>query len=79
MTALALNYSQNLFNGIWSVLKKTLQGMMFGWLMARQNQANYYIARELLHEYAREGHSVESLHAELNAESLERLKKEFCK
>lgn len=77
MTALALNYSQNLLNGFFGVLKKTLQGMMIGWIMARQSQANYYIAQQLICEYRAAGYTVESLHHKLNVESLDRLRKEL--
>ena len=82
MTALALNYSQKLTHLIEVVLKvvkkaavvtyksvvKTLEGMMIGYMLARQSQANYYIATKMLHEYP--GHTVESLHAELNRKTL---------
>ena len=79
MTTIALNYSQNLLNGFLRVIKKTLQGMMFGYIMARQNQANALLARQMIHEFRREGHTVESLHSHLNTQSIARLKKEFCR
>lgn len=78
MTTIALNYSQNLLNGFLRVIKKTLQGIMFGYIMARQNQINHRIAQQMIHEFRREGHTVESLHAELNQRSMTKLKKEFC-
>ena len=82
MTAIALqslNFSTKILNGFFNGVKKTLQGIMFGYILARQTKANAYIERQLIHEYRREGHTVESLEAELNAQSLERLKKEFCR
>jgi len=82
MTAIALqslNFSTKILNGFFNGVKKTLQGIMFGYMLARQNQANVYIARQLIHEYKGVGHTVESLEAELNAKTLERLKKEFCR
>lgn len=78
MTALALNYSQKLTHLIEVVLKavkKTLEGIMVGYILARQNQANFDLARRMLHEYP--GHTVESLHAELNRKTLDSLKKEL--
>lgn len=77
MTTIALNYSQNLLNRFWRVLRNILQGMMIGWIMARQSQANYHIARQLICDYRSEGHTVESLHHKLNIESLNRVKREF--
>lgn len=79
MTTIALNYSQNLLNRFWRVFKNILQGIMFGYIMARQNQINHRIAHQMIHEFRRGGHTVESLHAELNQRSIERLKKEFCR
>jgi hypothetical protein len=75
MTALALNYSQNLLKVIWGSVKKTLQGIMMGYVLARQYQANEYVARKLIHDYP--GHTVSSLHHMLNQKSLELTKKEF--
>lgn len=77
MTTIALNYSQSLLNGFWRVFKKILQGIMFGYIMARQNQINHRIAQQMIHEFRRGGHTVESLHAELNSKSLEKIKREF--
>ena len=48
MTTIALNYSKSLFNTLWIGIKKTLQGMMIGWMVARQTQANQYVARQLI-------------------------------
>lgn len=75
MTTIALNYSQSLLNGFWRVFKNILRGVMIGWIMARQTQANYHIARAMIHEYR--NHTVESLHHELNITSLARIRREF--
>ncbi len=77
MATIALNYSQNLLNWIVSVTKKTFQGVLIGYIMARQTQANSHIARLIIHEYREEGHTVESLTHELNVKSLQRIRKEY--
>jgi len=77
MTTIALNYSQNLLNRILRVITNIFKGVMIGYIMARQNQANYHIARLMVHEYRQEGHTVESLTHQLNIKSLERIKREF--
>jgi hypothetical protein len=79
MTTLALqslSFSTKLLNGLYEGVKKTLHGMMIGYMLARQNQANRYIAERLICEY-RDTHTVASLHAELNRKTLESLTKEF--
>lgn len=45
---------------------------MLGMILARQNQANRYIAEQMIHEYP--GHTVESLHAHLNSQTIEKIK-----
>lgn len=77
MTTIALNYSQNLLNGIWSKFKILLQGIMIGYIMARQAQANERIARLMIHEYRDTGHTVQSLAHELNVKSLKKIREEF--
>ena len=77
MATIALNYSQNLLNWIVSATKKTFQGVLIGYIMARQTQANSHIARLIIHEYRDEGHTVESLTHELNVKSLQRIRKEY--
>ena len=77
MTALALNYSQSLFNGIWSVLKKTLQGIMVGYMVARQTQANHHVAQLLINsgEYRQEDFYV--LLADLNRKTIQDIHEKF--
>lgn len=75
MTTIALNYSQNLLNRFWKVIKNTLQRVMLGYILARQGKANAYIASRMIHEYP--GHTVESLTHELNSKSFEKIRKEF--
>ena len=78
MTALALNYSQSLFNGFWRVLKKSIQGIMIGYMVARQTQANHHVAQLLINsgEYRQEDYynlvhqlnqkTIESIHEKYN-------------
>ena len=47
MTTIALNYSTRILEGSWNVVKKTLQGLMLGYAIARQTQANRYVAEQL--------------------------------
>lgn len=77
MTALALNYSQSLLNGIWSVLKKTLQGIMIGYMVGRQTQANQKVAQFLIDcgEYRQSEYYV--LLADLNHKTIQSIHEKF--
>ena len=78
MTALALNYSQSLFNGVWRAFKKTIQGIMIGYMVARQTQANQHVAQILINagEYRQEDYytlvhqlnqkTIQSIHEKYN-------------
>ena len=48
MTTLVLNYSTSLLERFWSGLKRTLQGVMIGYMISRQTQANYHVAQILI-------------------------------
>jgi len=48
MTTLVLNYSTSLLERFWSGLKRTLQGVMIGYMISRQTQANYHVAQMLI-------------------------------
>jgi|TARA_X000001316_G_scaffold10270_1_gene3125 hypothetical protein len=50
---------------------------MIGYILARQTQANARLARIMIHEYRREGHTVDSLTHELNAKTLKSVWAEF--
>ena len=61
MTALALqslSFSTKVLEKLGRILKKTLQAMMLGWMIARQTQANTHLARILMDsgEYNRSEH-----------------------
>ena len=77
MPTIALNYSKSLFNTLLICIKKTLQGMMIGWMVARQTQANQYVARQLIShgEYRQEEYW--NLVAKLNRDCIQRIHKEF--
>ena len=86
MTAIALNYSKSLIEGFLAVLKivlngakKTLQGIMIGWLIARQTQANTHVARLLIDsgEYNRSEHTYYTILADLNRKTIDNIHKEF--
>ena len=83
MTALvlnSLNFSTNLFekifDKIWVTLTKTLQGMMIGVMVARQTQANQYIAQQMIKygEYRQDDY-YHLLH-ELNRKTISNIHKE---
>ena len=48
MTTLVLNYSTSLLERFLSGLKRTLQGVMIGYMISRQTQANYHVAQMLI-------------------------------
>ena len=48
MTTIALSYSKSLLEGLWIGLKKTLQGFMIGYMLARQTSANRVVAQQLI-------------------------------
>ena len=77
MTTIALNYSRSLLSTLWNGTKKTLQGMMIGWMLARQSQANQHVARQLIQygEYPKDEYW--NLVAKLNRESIQSIHKEF--
>jgi hypothetical protein len=80
MTAIALqslNFSGKLLSTLWKGTKKTLQGIMIGWIIARQTQANQHIARQLVDsgEYRRDEYW--NLLHKLNAECISSIHKEF--
>ena len=77
MTTLVLNYSQSLLEGLWSGLKKTLQGFMIGWMVARQTQANRY-ATEQISRYEYNGENYWQILSDLNSKTISELHKEFA-
>ena len=83
MTTIALNYSLNLLDGFLSVLKtiangikKILQGLMIGFMVARQTKANEYVAEQMIRygEYRKDDY-YNLLH-ELNRKTIDNVHKE---
>jgi len=79
MTTIALNYSKSLLEGLWTGLKTTLQGIMVGYILARQAQANQHVAQQLIDcgEYRQEDYH--NLLAELNRKAIQSIGKEFSR
>ena len=77
MTTIAMNYSKSLLEGLWVGLKKTLQGIMIGYMLARQTSANRVVAQQLIDtgEY-RQDQYYEVLNR-LNAQCIASIHKEF--
>jgi hypothetical protein len=76
MTTLVLQSQNFLWKNLRSLLegtKKTLSGIMLGYILARQNQVNYQVAMQMRHEYP--NMTVEQIHAELNRKTLESVTK----
>ena len=83
MTTIALNYSLSLLDGFLSILKtigngikKTLHGIMIGFIVARQTKANEYVAEQMIRygEYRKDEY-YNLLH-ELNKQTIENAHKE---
>ena len=82
MTALALqslSFSTKVLEKLGRILKKTLQAMMLGWMIARQTQANTHLARILMDsgEYNRSEHNYYTILADLNKKTIDNIHKEF--
>jgi hypothetical protein len=77
MTALALNYSQSLFNGLWRVLKKSIQGIMIGYMIARQTQANHHVAQLLINSGEYRQQDYYNLVHQLNQKTIESIHEKY--
>lgn len=80
MTAIALqslSFSTKLLSGLFNGLKKTLQGVMIGYMLARQTSANRIVAQQLIDtgEY-RQDQYYEVL-SKLNQQCIASIHKEF--
>jgi len=73
MTVIALNYSKSILEGFWSGLKTTLQGIMVGWVIARQTHVNQMIAQQLADETRAYGDVL----SDLNASTIKSIHEEF--
>lgn len=77
MTTLVLNYSQSLLERALSGLKKTLQGFMVGWMIARQTSVNSTVAEQLIRAGEYQNEDYHWLLADLNARTIASIRKEF--
>ena len=78
MTTLVLNYSQSLFEGFWKGLKNILKGMMIGYMVARQCEANRYVA-EQISRYEYNGKDYWIILNDLNQKTMKQIHEEFGK
>ena len=80
MTAIALqslNFSGKLLNVLYTGVKKTLQGIMIGLIIARQTQANQHVARQLIDTGEYRSDEYWNLLSDLNAKCIQSIHKEF--
>ena len=77
MTTIALSYSTKILEGSWKVVKKTLQGIMIGYMIARQSEANKSVAQQMINagEYRQDDYWT--LLNDLNARTIQSIHKEF--
>lgn len=76
MTTIALNYSKSLLEGLFGSVKKTIQGVMIGMMIARQTQANQEVARQVS-KYEYNGKNYWQILHQLNAATINSIEKEF--
>ena len=76
MTTIALNYSKSLLEGLLGGVKKTIQGVMIGMMIARQTQANQEVARQVS-KYEYNGKNYWQILHQLNAATINSIEKEF--
>jgi hypothetical protein len=76
MTTIALNYSKSLLEGLFGSVKKTIQGVMIGMMIARQTQANQEVARQVS-KYEYNGKNYWQILHQLNAATISSIEKEF--
>ena len=78
MTTIALSYSTKILEGSWKVVKKTLQGIMIGYMIARQSEANKSVAQQMINagEYRQDDYWT--LLNDLNARTIQSIHKEFA-
>ena len=78
MTTIALSYSTKILEGSWKVVKKTLQGIMIGYMIARQSEANKTVAQQMINagEYRQDDYWT--LLNDLNARTIQSIHKEFA-
>jgi len=78
MTTVVLNYSQSLLEGLWSGLKKTLQGIMIGYMIGRQTEANRLVAQQLINAGEYRQQDYWTLLNNLNERTIRSIHEEFA-
>ena len=73
MTQIVVNAS----NTVWLAIKKTLEGMMIGYMIGRQTSANRHVAQQLINvgEYRQD--DFYDLVSQLNAKTIASIKSDF--
>lgn len=61
-----LNNSVNAVETVFSTINKTLGGFFKSWVLARQYQANYYVAQNLVNTAEYKGLSLQDIVVKLN-------------
>lgn len=80
MTAIALqslSFSTKLLSGLYNGLKKTLQGVMIGYVLARQTSANRYVAQQLIDTGEYRQDQYHEVLNKLNQQAIASIHKEF--
>lgn len=77
MTTIALNYSTKILEGSWNVVKKTLQGLMIGYMIARQTEANRFVVQQLINAGEYQQDMYWTLLQDLNYKTIQQIEKEF--
>ena len=77
MTTIALNYSTKILEGSWRVVKKTLQGIMIGYMIARQTEANRVVVQQLINAGEYKQDMYWTLLQDLNYKTIQQIEKEF--
>ena len=64
-------------HSVWSAIKKTLEGMMIGYMIGRQTSANRHVAQQLINvgEYRQD--DFYDLLSSLNAKTIASIKSDF--
>ena len=83
MTTMVLNYSEKAIHvgeaflrAFWRGCVKTLQGFMIGYMIARQTQANRYVA-EQISRYEYNGDNYHQILHDLNQKTIKQINEEF--
>jgi hypothetical protein len=64
-------------HNVWSALKKTLEGMMVGYMIGRQTSANRHVAQQLINVGEYKQDEYYNLVASLNTKTIASIRSEF--